>query len=318
LKRQNSRTLNKKRINRSAVLLFMGTSALLACAFFLSLHSSSPSSPTTDSQLWELNDIAKLEPVAPSPSDLFAPGVPRVIYPYSVVPGGVRTPEELRESGVHDRVVSEHYAGFDFQKARVIKVKQARLVYLSYRIGDQIYWTTKKVSLHEGEDLITDGKVTARTRCGNQVSVLPQKKTSSQEPAAAQFDGPIGSSTRVPFPDNFHSALESRPGPGWGAPGLGPAGLIAMAGGGSSPLGGGFLPIGSPVAPGSGGKSPSPGAGGGPGGPGSGPGPGPGPGTPPVSVPEPGTLELAFVEFLAIILGLKFVSRRIRLARFHK
>ncbi len=318
MRSQGSRTRGRKRINRSANFLLVGTSALIACAFFLSLHSSLVSSPANDSQSWELNDIAKIEPVAPSPGDLFAPEVPRVIYPYSVVPGGVRTPEELREAGLHDHVVSEHYAGFDFQKARVIKVRQARLVYLSYRIGDQIYWTAKKVSLHEGEDLITDGKMTARTRCGNQVSVLPQKKTSSQEPAAAQFDGPIGSSTRVPFPDNFHSALESRPGPGWGAPGLGPASLIAMAGGGSSPLGGGFLPIGSPVAPGSGGKSPAPGAGGGPGGPGSGPGPGPGPGTPPVSVPEPGTFELAFVEFFAIILSLKFVSRRIRLARFYK
>ena len=302
---------NRKQSSRSAIFLLVGTSALLACALFLSLRSPLVSSQTTDSQWLELNDTAKLEPVAPSPRDLFVLEAPRVIYPYSVVPGGVRTAEELREAAIRDHVVSEHYAGFDFQRARVIKVRQARLVYLSYRIGDQIYWTTKQVSLHAGENLITDGKVTARTRCGNQVSVLPQKKASSQEPAVAEFDGPISSSTRVPFPDNFHSALESRPSPGWGAPGLGPAGLVAMGAGGASPLGGGFLPTGSPLAPGSGGKSPGPGAG-------PGPGPGPGPVTPPVSVPEPGTLELAFAEIFAIILCSKVLSRRIQSVRLHK
>ncbi len=211
----------------------MSFAALIVAGIFLFPRPSH----TSDSQWLELNDAAQLDLIAPQSTKTLEPEIPRVIYPYSVVPGGVRTPEELREAGIHDRIVGEHYAGFDFQKARVITVKEARLVYLSYRIGDQIYWTAKQVSLHAGENLITDGKVTARTRCGNQVSALPQKKTSSHEPALSEFDGPIGSSTRIPFPDNFHSALESRPGPGWGAPGLGPAGLVAFGPGGSSPVG---------------------------------------------------------------------------------
>jgi hypothetical protein len=235
-----------------------------------------------------------------------------MFYPYSVVPGGVRTPEELREAGAHDRVVSEHYAGFDFRKARVVEVRHAELVYLSYRIGEQIYWTTKKVTLHSGEKLITDGKITARTRCGNQVSALPQKMASSQEPSLAQFDGPIGSSTRDPFPENFHSALESRPVPGWGTQGLGLAGLIALGPGGSSPSGSGYLPIGSPLVPGS--SCSNGGASGGT----CGTGTGSGPGTPSVPVPEPGTFQLDVAEILAMLLVWMVASGRTLGSRFNK
>jgi hypothetical protein len=292
-------------------------SALITCAVFLSFHPSSLSSDAADSVRLEWKESAESNAADQSRGDIPVAEVPRVVYPYSVIPGGVRTPAELREVSAHDPAVGEHYAGFDFQKARVVKVQQARMVYLSYRIGDKIYWTTKKVSLHAGEKLITDGKITARTRCGNQVSALPQKQVFPQEPAIAEFDKPIGgSSMKVPLPEDFHSALESRPGPGWGAPALSPTGpdVVAFGGGGSSPLGGGFLPIGSPVVPGNGcnhsgnsGGSCS-----------TAPGPGPTPGTPSVPVPEPGTLELGLAELLAMILGWRVVSRRTGLPKFQK
>ncbi len=269
----------------------------------------------TDSQRLEWKQSAETDSADQSRVNFPTTESPRVVYPYSVIPGGVRTPAELREVSARDPAVGEHYAGFDFQKARVVNVQQARMVYLSYRIGDKIYWTTKKVSLHAGENLITDGKITARTRCGNQVSALPQKNAFPQEPAIAEFDKPVGGiSPRVPFPENFHSALESLPGLGLGAPALSPAGPGVLALGGSSPLGGGFPPIGSPLVPGNGcnhsgnnGGSCS-----------TTPGPGPTPGTPLVPVPEPGTLELGLAELLAMILGWKVVSRRTGLPKFQK
>jgi hypothetical protein len=290
-------------------------SALITCAVFLSFYPSSLSSDVTDSQRLEWKQSAETNAADQSRVNFPTTESPRVVYPYSVIPGGVRTPAELREVSAHDPAVGEHYAGFDFQKARVVNVQQARMVYLSYRIGDKIYWTTKKVSLHAGEKLITDGKITARTRCGNQVSALPQKNAFPQEPPIAEFDKPVGGiSPRVPFPENFHSALESLPGPGLGAPALGPAGPGVLALGGSSPLGGGFLPIGSPLVPGNGcnhsgnnGGSCS-----------TAPGPGPTPGTPLVPVPEPGTLELGLADLLAMILGWKVVSRRTGLPKFQK
>lgn len=114
----------------------------------------------------------------------------RIVYPYSVIPGGVQSGEELHQAAVHDATVATHYAGFNYQRARVIEVDHPRLVYLSYRRGGQIYWSRKQASLHPGEKLLTDGRMTARTRCGNQVSVLPQANTSPEEPTIAEMDRP--------------------------------------------------------------------------------------------------------------------------------
>lgn len=133
----------------------------------------------------------------------------RVVFPFSVVPGGVRSSAELQEVAAHDPVVAEHYAGFDYKRARVVEVAEPRLVYLSYRRGDKIYWTRKQASLHKGEKLLTDGKTTARTRCGNQVSVLPQANISSNEPTVAELDRPveIASGMNRVLPSTFDSDL---------------------------------------------------------------------------------------------------------------
>jgi hypothetical protein len=114
----------------------------------------------------------------------------RLVYPYSIVPGGVISAQELHQAADHDPVVRAHYAGFDYQHARVVEVKRPELVYLSYRRGNHIYWTSKQASLRMGEKLITDGRITARTRCGNQVSVLPQANTAPHEPMMAELDRP--------------------------------------------------------------------------------------------------------------------------------
>jgi len=131
----------------------------------------------------------------------------RLVYPYSVVPGGVSSADELREVAAHDATVAEHYAGFDYKVARVVEVDRPRLVYLSYRRGGQIHWTRKQASLHPGEKLITDGRITARTRCGNQVSVLPQANTLPDEPLIAELDRPDAVASGREFPPSFDSSL---------------------------------------------------------------------------------------------------------------
>ena len=115
----------------------------------------------------------------------------RPVYPYSVVPGGVRDASELKWATEHDPVVATHYAGFDYGRAHVVKVVLAREVYVSYRIGGKLYWTRHPVRLKKGETLLTDGNMTARTRCGNRVEEKPQQATSNFEPPAAKFDEPI-------------------------------------------------------------------------------------------------------------------------------
>jgi hypothetical protein len=131
----------------------------------------------------------------------------RLVYPYSVIPGGVSSADELHEAAAHDATVAAHYAGFDYRRARVIEVGRPRLVYLSYRRGGQVYWTRKQASLHPGEKLITDGQITARTRCGNRVSVLPQARTLPEEPLIAELDRPDAVASGAEFPSSFNSNL---------------------------------------------------------------------------------------------------------------
>jgi hypothetical protein len=138
----------------------------------------------------------------------------RPVYPYSVVPGGVRDAHELKWATEHDPVVAEHYAGFDYGRAHVVKVVLAREVYVSYRIGGKLYWARHPVRLKKGETLLTDGNMTARTRCGNRVEEKPQQATSNFEPPAAKFDEPIlpatGTSTAL-LPAPLQTALLNRP-----------------------------------------------------------------------------------------------------------
>jgi hypothetical protein len=123
-----------------------------------------------------------------------------------------------------------------------VELDQPRLVYLSYRMGDRIFWTARKISLRKGEKLITDGRVTARTRCANQVSEMPQPSVSLAEPPAAAFEEPFaGTAGQIPFPGDFNATGPAREYAGLGA--VGPAGLQASS---YAPFPGGGLP---PVYP---------------------------------------------------------------------
>lgn len=210
----------------------------------------------------------------------------RPVYPYSIVRGGVRNAKELKWAADHDPVVRTHYAGFDYDHARVVRLVLARSVYVSYRIGNKVYWTHRRLTLKKGETVLTDGKMTARTRCGNRVEEMPQQATSTAEPSPEKFDQPeqpaAGTAMSTP-PVPFESALNSRP----GVPGLGPAPPLTLY----DPLSfGPWTPLNPPPLPGvcGGGKKKNGSSGGGgkkgkgnPCGPGGGGGGG--------EVPEPGT-----------------------------
>jgi hypothetical protein len=161
-----------------------------------------------------------------------------VVYPYSVIPEGVQTPEDLRRVSDHDRIVGSHYAGFDFRRARIVELDQPKLVYLSYRVGGRVYWMGKRISLHKGEKLITDGRTTAHTRCANQISESPQPEVSPLEPPAAKFEEPFdGTAGQIPFPGDFNAL-----GSGRELAGLGPARPPGLQSSNSAPFPGGGLP----------------------------------------------------------------------------
>lgn len=114
----------------------------------------------------------------------------RYVYPYSVIPGGVKSREELASMIASDPVVLQHYAKFAVGQARIINAAETQMMHVAYRIQNKVYWSSKKIRIPKGETLITDGKETARTRCGNRVSAVPLEPVLEKEPSVESFDVP--------------------------------------------------------------------------------------------------------------------------------
>ena len=115
----------------------------------------------------------------------------RRVYPYSVIPSGIASVDSLRSIVEHNPEIARHLRDFDLQHAKVVHVTEPRAVYVSYRIGSNIFWTTKRLTLAKGESLVTDGTRTLRGRCGNDVSDAAVEPTSEEEPPIAELDTPL-------------------------------------------------------------------------------------------------------------------------------
>lgn len=209
--RRHRRNRLLRRILLAAAFVMGGLAgaALLPFDFGSYLASSFSSHPA---QAWSISDVHRdLAFSAMGDSDASQPSrEARPVYPYSIVPGGVHDPKELEQAFERDPVVAAHYRDFDFRRARVVELMQDKAVYVSYRIAGHVYWTTKLVHLHRGEKVITDGKMTLRTRCGNQVSETARQEVSPKEPTVARMEQPMndgGSATMIPIPADFDSAL---------------------------------------------------------------------------------------------------------------
>lgn len=129
-------------------------------------------------------------PAHPQPS--------RPVYRHSVIPGGVHGAAELASSLARDPVASIHYANFDVARASMVKVGKPRLVHVSYRVGDKIYWTKNTVLLAAGEELLTDGIHLVRARCGNRIADARQAIESDHEPAPEVLDALMVSADDLP------------------------------------------------------------------------------------------------------------------------
>ena len=220
IRRRRTRRHRRKRLLRRG-LLVMVCAALTGCSAFVALKYLTPSLFRTshvvapDRQATE----ASRERAMAVQEEALRQLEKRRFYRYSVVPGGVQDARELKWAVEHDPVVREHYRGFDYDHARIVRLVLERTAYISYRIGNKVYWTRRRIKLKKGETLITDGKITARTRCGNRVEEMPQQLTSVLEPPAVQFDEPampgLGTASTIP-PVPFVSSLSQNPTPGSG------------------------------------------------------------------------------------------------------
>lgn len=122
------------------------------------------------------------------------------IYRYSVIPGGAHSQLELLNAIGRDPVVASHYRTIATERVRVETLTEKRRAYVSYRVGDRIYWTKHTVTLPAGEQILTDGVTYIRTRCGNCISDHPQLPTSDQEPDLAEFDALAPAIAAAPSP----------------------------------------------------------------------------------------------------------------------
>lgn len=155
-------------------------------------HSSSKPSP---SRLPEIQ--GEKSSTANRAGYAFSTHAVRPTYLYSIIPGGVDSAEELRQVVERDPVAAKHFQGFDYQHAHLVEVSGKQSMYVAYRKGDKVYWTRKKIALHPGEKLISDGKITARTRCGNRVAVAPLGPRAIMDPLISDFDQPLFSNDMV-------------------------------------------------------------------------------------------------------------------------
>jgi hypothetical protein len=120
----------------------------------------------------------------------FSKGFDRLVYPYSVVSGGVANAAEVRRAVLQDPVVRAHYRRLDLGRLRPVILDQDKAAYVSYRKADKVFWTAKKIRLFKGEALLTDGSNTVRGRCGNLVSDSHMAMASAEEPPEEVLNTP--------------------------------------------------------------------------------------------------------------------------------
>jgi len=182
------------------------------------VSSLSPAPETARVAQGELQGELQYEKSAPASylDGSIASGSSRPSYLYSVITGGIGSVEELRQIAERDPVVAEHFQGFDYQHAHLVTVSETQSMYVAYRMGDKVYWTRKKIKLHPGETVISDGKIVARTRCGNRVAVAPLGPPAIVDPLQSDLDQPLFSNDMVthevqPQPVPYEAALPSAP-----------------------------------------------------------------------------------------------------------
>ena len=98
------------------------------------------------------------------------------------------TADDVESAVGRDAIVAAHYSTINSRELRVETLPKDLAVYMSYRIGDEVFWTKRKVRLRQGETILTDGAHHIRTRCGNCIAFSPMGPTSDDEPGEMEFD----------------------------------------------------------------------------------------------------------------------------------
>jgi len=150
------------------------------------------------------------------------------------IPAGTQNGRIFRLKGQGMPVLRKDDVGDILAKVRVVRLAEPRVAYVSYRLGNHVFWTRRPLLLKANETLLTDGVHYARTRCGNQLSATPGP-VSAAEPSPEALDAP----TPVPRSSRVFPSITLPTTPRG-------SGSIAVQGVPGTPLGGGGVSIGSP------------------------------------------------------------------------
>jgi hypothetical protein len=125
-----------------------------------------------------------------------------------VIPGGIESAADLRNSIARDPVVANHYKGFDVERARIVHLSEEHLLYVSYRFGARVFWLKKQLRVPRGETMVTDGEYMARTRCGNRVSETPSGPVLAVEPLFEVPDEALDLLEQTALPSGVTTAMQ--------------------------------------------------------------------------------------------------------------
>lgn len=118
----------------------------------------------------------------------------------------VHSVEDFRKIVDNDPILSKHFSGFDWKNAKMGKLEEVLMTYVSYRKGGLISQTKNPVRLPKGDPFITDGTRHVRAYCCNDYVIAPPPISSSNDPANEIVAGPARQlSAGAPYPKEIVS-----------------------------------------------------------------------------------------------------------------
>lgn len=131
------------------------------------------------SQKQDLGELG--QPIESRPPEVITK---KIVWRYSVVDGGVHSEADIEAARANDPIVDEHYR-YTPRPDRLVLIQAMAKGYLSYRKGDQIYWTKNQVEFTDwvwAGDVGGEFRPVIRARCGNRVSDVPMLPVEDKQP----------------------------------------------------------------------------------------------------------------------------------------
>lgn len=187
-------TANKRLALECGVLTGAGIFALLA----LPLPEHKFTSGSVDGQQAHATGQSKSE-FDSRPDAIFEEHGIRPVYPHSLIPGGVRNAKEFMVAIGRDRVLASFFREYDASHATPCTLPHGKY-FVTVRNGNAITWSKRAIEKGE-QDCITDGRITILTKCGNEVSFIPQdpsQEVTSEEIAVPAYEVTNGDGRLLP------------------------------------------------------------------------------------------------------------------------